>query len=389
MIFFSSAVLASVTGSAVFSRGQFDSTGVSYFCFRIPALARTVNGSLIAFAEGRHLNCNDAGDVRLVRRISHDEGTTWSVIDQVKVEAGHTIGNPCPIVDLRTGHVHLLYSRDNKETFVTRSKDGGRSWGPSTNLTSSLKLQLDPTKPFVATGPPGGLQLDSGRLVGAFYYNGLNGTRSAAIFSDDHGASWKRGADVYVSATPLPNATSVVYNGGESQVARYPSGGSSGLVMLMRVRGDFPPPPSSPPPIALSVRAESHSPPNAVNHNHATAVNHNHATALSKDGGETWSPASLLHIESPYCEGSIATVGGRLFLSTPSTENGGRANLTLWSAKIEDGRVTAQYASTVYSRAAAYSSLLAGRQPGTILNLFERDNDPYVPKNLTLARVSL
>ena len=357
----------------VFSREQTDSAGLSYFCFRIPALARTANGSLVAFAEGRHVNCDDAGDVRLVRRISHDEGATWSAIDQVKAEAGHTIGNPCPVVDLLTGHVHLLYSRDNMETFVTHSTDGGHSWGPSTNLTGALKLQLDPARPFVATGPPGGLQLDSGRLVAAFYYNGLNGTRSAAIVSDDHGASWKRGSDVYVSATPLPNASSVVYNGGESQVARYPDGGRDGMVMLMRVRGDFTPPPSSP------MSPTEYPPPNAVDHNHATAI--------SKDGGDTWSPASLLHIESPYCEGSIATVGDRLFLSTPSTKNGARANLTLWSAKVEGGRVSAQYASTIYPRAAAYSSLLAGRQAGTILNLFERDNNPYVPRNLTLARL--
>ena len=57
------------------------------------------------------------------------------------------------------------------------------------------------------------------------------------------------------------------------------------------------------------------------------------------------------------------------------------------TTKVEGGRVSAQYASTIYPRAAAYSSLLAGRQAGTILNLFERDNNPYVPRNLTLARL--
>ena len=368
----------------VFSRGQTDSAGLSYFCFRIPALARTANGTLIAFAEGRHVNCNDQGDVRLVRRISHDEGATWSAIDQVKAEDGHTIGNPCPIVDLATQHIHLLYSRDNKEAFVTRSTDGGVTWGASVNLTASLKIELDPAKPFLATGPPGGIQLRSGRLIGAFYYNGRNGTRSASIFSDDHGAGWTRSDDVRVSLKPLPNASSVVYMGGESQVAQSPMGGPNDLVMLMRVRGDFPTPPPPPP-----ASTPAPSAPNAVDHNHATAV--------SSDGGASWSAARLLPIQSPYCEGSIASAGsgdglggGAVFLSTPSTRNGGRANLTLWSATVDAaGTVLARYAATVYPGPAAYSSLLAGASPGTILNLFERDTDPYVPHNLTLASLTL
>ena len=341
----------------VFHRQQVDSANVSYFCFRIPALVRRADDALIAFAEGRHVNCDDAGDVRIVRRISYDEGETWSDIDQIKVEPGHTIGNPCPIVDLVTGHIHLLYSRDNKEVFVTRSTDGGESWGPSTNLTASLKLELDPKSTFVATGPPGGVQLASGRLVGGFYYNGLNGTRSAAIFSDDHGATWRRGAEVFVSQTPLPNASSVVYMGGECQVTRYAPAGPQGLVMLMRVRGDFP----------------------------TNAVDHNHATAISRDGGETWTVASLIHATSSYCEGSITTVGDSVLISAPSTTNGGRANLTVWAARPVGDTLDAQYALTVYPGASAYSSMLAGKRGETILNLFERDNDPYVPKNLTLA----
>lgn len=264
----------------VYHRGMVDSSRTSYFCFRIPALARTAAGALIAFAEARRSNCGDSGDVRIVRRVSHDDGATWSAIDQVKAEAGHTVGNPCPIVDRVTKHVHLLFSRDNREVFTARSIDGGLSWGPSTNLTSALGLALDPSRPFVATGPPGGIQIEAtGRLVGAMYYNGLNGTRSMAIFSDDHGSTWRRGADVPVSARPIRNASSVVYIGGEAQVANYPRAGPSGLLMVMRVRGDFPSPPT--------VMARSN------------AVDHNTAVAISANGGLSWTAASLLPITSP------------------------------------------------------------------------------------------
>ena len=96
LILFAS-VRAAGTMVDVYHRGMTDGTGLSYFCFRIPVLARTTTGNLIAFAEGRVANCNDAGDVRIVRRVSNDEGLTWSTVDQVKREEGHTIGNPCAL----------------------------------------------------------------------------------------------------------------------------------------------------------------------------------------------------------------------------------------------------------------------------------------------------
>ena len=93
------------------------------------------------------------------------------------------------------------------------------------------------------------------------------------------------------------------------------------------------------------------------------------------------------------CEGSVATVASQTFIAAPSTRNGGRANLTLWAACPDGpiGRhgVRAAFARTVYSGAAAYSSMLAARRADRALVLFERDNDPYVPQNLTLATVAL
>jgi len=374
------AAAAAPTLIDVYHRAQTDSANVSYFCFRIPVLARAASGALIAFAEGRHLNCDDAGDVRIVRRISHDDGATWSPIDQVKAEAGHTIGNPCPIVDLVTGTVHLIYSRDNREIFVTRSTDGGLTWGASANLTAALAFTLDPTNAFAASGPPGGLQLPSGRLIGAMYYVGLNGSRSAALLSDDHGATWRRGADVPVSQQPLPNASSVVYFSGESQVAPYPDGGPMAVAILLRVRGDF----------VASARGRQVWRAASAGRTSPAAVDHNHALAISLDGGESWGAARLLPLTSSYCEGSVAWDGTRLLLSAPSTTNGGRANLTLWSARRDaSGRLTPAFAQTIYGGAAAYSSLLAGREEGRLLSLFERDNDPYVPHNLTLATLEL
>ena len=335
----------------VFNSSMNDTAGLSYFCFRIPALVRT-ESALIAFAEGRRNSCGDAGDVRLVSRTSRDDGLTWSPIVQVQSETGHTIGNPAPIFDSSTGQLHLLFSRDNLQLFSTFSSDEGASWSPRRNLTAMLvPAALDPAHAFVATGPPGGLQLASGRLVAAMYANvvlaNTSTTLSYAVYSDDGGATWVRGAPA------LPGTT--MYNEGEAQIAVY----GSRLAMLMRGRGDFPR--------------------NAVN-----AVNHNHALSFSDDGGSTWSNSSLLHIQTTFCEGSIVgTPGGRLLISAPSTSNGGRANISVFASAKGGGVPTFAPLTTLYEGSSAYSSMLPPASGGAdYLNLYEREGSKF----LTLAR---
>ena len=157
-----------------------------YFCFRIPALIFTSRSTLLAFAEGRGRStgsCADHGDVRLVLKRSKDLGATWSNISVVHVESGHTIGwrcllahsmaeiiiiirfypgNPAPVLEELSGKVILLFSRDNKQIFTIESGDEGVSWGVPRNISAST---TNPEWGFVATGPPGGIQLPSGRII--------------------------------------------------------------------------------------------------------------------------------------------------------------------------------------------------------------------------------
>ena len=51
-----------------------------YFCCRIPGLAVSKNGVLLAFAEGRKDSCSDVGDIDLVLKRSLDGGQNWSDI---------------------------------------------------------------------------------------------------------------------------------------------------------------------------------------------------------------------------------------------------------------------------------------------------------------------
>eukprot|EP01045_Picozoa_sp_COSAG04_P041078 COSAG04_NODE_12308_length_659_cov_0.587500_2_plen_87_part_00 len=57
-------------------------------------------------------------------------GHTWSGLTVVHGESSQskhvTIGNPAPIVDMATGRVHMLFSRNNKEAGVLSSDDNVR-----------------------------------------------------------------------------------------------------------------------------------------------------------------------------------------------------------------------------------------------------------------------
>lgn len=82
---------ADIEQKVVFKMGE----GGNY-CFRIPALVFTVNGTLLAFAEGRGRQtktCLDHGpDVHIVLKRSTDFGDTWSDLFTIYEEPGHTIG---------------------------------------------------------------------------------------------------------------------------------------------------------------------------------------------------------------------------------------------------------------------------------------------------------
>ena len=66
-------------------------------------------------------------------------GHTWSGLTVVHGESSQskhvTIGNPAPIVDMATGRVHMLFSRNNKEVGVLSSDD-------NVSITTILRFLL-------------------------------------------------------------------------------------------------------------------------------------------------------------------------------------------------------------------------------------------------------
>jgi len=88
----------------------FTSGTEGYHTFRIPAMVRTNDHTLLAFCEGRKTSRSDHGDLDLVLRRSTDGGKTWGSLQLVHEEGGDaeiTIDNPYPVVDRTTGTVWL------------------------------------------------------------------------------------------------------------------------------------------------------------------------------------------------------------------------------------------------------------------------------------------
>ncbi|MFD4871772.1 exo-alpha-sialidase [Streptomyces sp. NPDC058420] len=185
-----------------------------YACFRIPAMVKTADGTLLAFAEGRVLNCGDAADIDIVVKRSTDDGVTWSPLQVVNQGGGDTHGNPAPIVDRRTGRILLAETYNTGRTdsascsvpcdrtpHLQYSDDDGLTWSQPRDLSDEI---LPPTwNSWYATGPVHGIQLSRGRHKGRLVF-GVNtetwdGSRvtannAALIVSDDGGDHWRIGA---------------------------------------------------------------------------------------------------------------------------------------------------------------------------------------------------
>ncbi|MFI1726764.1 exo-alpha-sialidase [Streptomyces sp. NPDC020489] len=185
-----------------------------YACFRIPAIVRTVEGTLLAFAEGRVLNCGDAADIDIVLKRSTDGGRTWGPLRVVDEGGGDTHGNPAPVVDQSTGRVLLAATYNTGRTdaqncsvpcdrvpHLRYSDDDGLTW----STPRDLRAQLRPAhwNSWYATGPAHGVQLTrgphAGRLVFGVNTETWDGSRvtaahAALAVSDDGGEHWRVGA---------------------------------------------------------------------------------------------------------------------------------------------------------------------------------------------------
>ena len=181
-----------------------------YVRYRIPALAVSTNGTVLAFCEARKFTGSDSDQIDLFLRRSFDNGRTFGEVQVVATEEGWVCGNPAPVVDRDTGTIWLPFCKNLQDgpesmicegkaprtAWVTYSQDDGATWAEPKEITADVKL---PEWSWYATGPCHGIQLKSGRLVIPCDHIVLKDrhprdpTYSHIMYSDDHGQTWQIG----------------------------------------------------------------------------------------------------------------------------------------------------------------------------------------------------
>lgn len=189
----------------------------AYAAMRIPALVLTQKGTLLAFCEGRIGSASDTTDMDMLLRRSTDGGKSWEPAVVIAPRTTGATSNPTPIVD-RDGTIHLLYQRQYARAYYIKSVDDGKAWSPAVDITHAFEaFRPEYDWQVLAPGPGHAIQLKNGRLLATVWLRTPKEIipqrtyRVAVIYSDDAGATWKRGAMVPdVPAVRNPNESMAV-----------------------------------------------------------------------------------------------------------------------------------------------------------------------------------
>lgn len=345
----------------------FNAAQDGYPSIRIPALVTTRGNLVLAFAEGRAANTDQAGNDIILKR-SHDNGQTWSPVQLIAADGTNSLNNPTAVVEEKSGRVFLMYQRipahlkERSRTvetgyegtniyrnFLTWSDDDGATWSPPLDVTRTTKRPTKATT--IASGPGSGIQLtrgpQRGRLIIPFNEGPYGQWNNFAVYSDDQGRNWKWGQDV---------------PGAQIQDAKGNLRSQINEVQMVELSDS-------------AVRLNSRQ----------FAGTKMRKTSVSHDGGETWSPVEdVPALRDPSCMGSIlrysfddALGKGRILYSGPDSTN--RSNGTIYLS-LDDG-ATWPVKRTLQPGGFAYS-VLTRLSDGTVGCLFE----PNDAKRIQFAR---
>lgn len=321
-----------------------------YNCFRIPVIIKAPNSDLLAFAEARKKDCGDFGDVDLVMKRSIDKGKTWSSLTVIADNGNYKAGDPAPVVDFQDtnypkGRIFLLYNTGTtteydlllgnglREVFYKTSLDNGNTWSEPVNITTqvhrpklpqfNLAYNFDEDWRTMTNTPGHAIQIKTGKYKGRLFVaanhsvgnkpkNNYDNFKSHGFYSDDHGKTWKLGADIDFPA------------GNESIAAELSNGN-----ILQNVR----------------VQDKKY---------------RYRLLAYSKTGGQSWDTVYLdKQLPDPICQGSMLDIKYKkkhiILFSNPNSQTK-REKMTI-RASWDDGK-TWETAFLVDEGASAYSDLV-------------------------------
>lgn len=337
---------------------------------RIPAVVVSKAGTVLAFAEGRAADADQAKN-RIILKRSTDHGKTWGKVAIIAADGDKALNNPCPVIERESGRILVIYQsypagigeRSGQiqpgyegemivRNWLISSDDDGVTWSKPADITKATKREKVVTT--VASGPGIGIQLrhgpHRGRIVFPFNEGPFGLWNIYAVYSDDKGKTWQMGdiAPGGLIKTAKDKTSSIV---NESQLVELSDGS-----------------------IRFNVRRWS-----------GKALR---KTAVSQDGGKTWSPIEDVPEQvDPGCMGSILRYSdaadgekNRILYSGPQSTK--RENGTIFISN-DDGK-TWPVKRVLWKESFAYSCLT--RLPdGMIGCLFEIDDT----RRIVFARISM
>ena len=279
--------------------------------YRIPGLATTNKGTLIAVYDNRYndpVDLQEDIDVGMSR--STDGGQKWEpmkVIMDMGVYGGlpedqNGIGDPAVLVDKNSNTIWVaalwlhghpgerawnasqpgMSPKETGQLILVKSEDDGVTWSKPINITSMTKK---PEWQLFFNGPGAGITMENGTLVFAAQYKDKDRVpHSTIIYSEDSGITWTVGTGAKSETT-------------EAQVVEISKG-----VLMLNMRDD-------------RNRA-----------NRKDSIN-GRSVAISRDLGKTWRehPTSRKALIEPNCMASILAYehperGKILFFSNPNAK---------------------------------------------------------------------
>ncbi|CAH1272037.1 NEU1 [Branchiostoma lanceolatum] len=201
------------------------------YTYRIPIIAQTPGGALIAIAEGRKYNSGDTGSKVVEIKRSTDKGSVWSssvtILTDTQFKQGVNLGSV--IVNRATRVIFLWFEHclesqhycERSTPYLMNSTDDGLTWNKPRNMSSVV----GGAKKFV-TGPGLGIQKKLAPYKGRLITCGHGDHLSDGVFcvvSDDNGTTWHAAG----SMKSIPFGRKKVdgdFNPDESQLVELPDG---------------------------------------------------------------------------------------------------------------------------------------------------------------------
>jgi len=188
--------------------------------YRIPALAVSKKGTILAFAEARRLDKNDVSDHDGVVKRSEDGGKTWGPEIVILDNGDLSVNNPCPIVDMKTGRIWFSCGRWVGGTGLWKARmvlyysdDDGKTWSKEKDITEMIRKSL---RPGITMGGPSagaGIMTERGKTAGRLIMPLCATTPSTmttgVLYSDDRGETWQMGG-MLLDCPSLANARCMV-----------------------------------------------------------------------------------------------------------------------------------------------------------------------------------